>query len=77
LRDEEIMVGQIGFHDKPGAEYLEGLAPDGLEIGYRVYEGFRRQGYALEAVRGLMSWAREKRPDTAFVVSISPDNVGS
>ena len=47
-----------------------------MEIGYRVDPGYRRQGYALEAVRGLMDWAAG-RGVHRFVASIAPDNKAS
>jgi len=76
-RSESTMVGHIGFHTRPGAKYLDGLAPGGVEFGYTVFEQWRRQGYACEASQGLMDWAHRLHGVTRFVVSISPTNLAS
>jgi [ribosomal protein S5]-alanine N-acetyltransferase len=60
-------VGLIGFHGPPDEE---GRA----EIGYAVFAPFRRQGYAREAVSGLLEWARRRRGVHRFLASIAPDN---
>jgi RimJ/RimL family protein N-acetyltransferase len=71
------MIGHIGFHTQPGAEYLRDLAPGGVEYGYTVFSAFRRQGYAHEACEALMQWAYQEHQVTRFVVSIRPDNIPS
>jgi len=70
-------VGHIGFHSGPGQDYLEDYLPGGIELGYTVFESYRRRGYAREAVLGLMSWARRTHGLSRFVLSISPDNRAS
>ena len=77
LRHQHVMVGHIGFHDQPGADYLRDLAPGGIEYGYTVFSAFRRQGYAREACEALMRWAYQAYQVTRFVVSIRPDNIPS
>ncbi len=74
LRATGEMIGTIGFHLPPGAEYLRDLAPGGVEMGYTVFAAYRRQGYAREACAGLMDWATQTHGVTRFVVSISPTN---
>lgn len=76
-RVESTMIGQIGFHTRPGPEYLATLSPGGVELGYTVFEAWRRQGYAREAAEGLMDWAHRSHGVTRFVVSISPTNRAS
>ena len=71
------MVGNIGFHTAPNAEYLRPYSPGGVEFGYTVEPPFRRQGYAREASLALMRWAHEEHNVTRFVVSIRPDNIAS
>jgi [ribosomal protein S5]-alanine N-acetyltransferase len=77
LRASSAMVGHIGFHSRPGPEYLRALAPGGVELGYTVFEPHRRRGYATEAIRALVGWAAAEQGVDRFVVSISPDNAGS
>jgi RimJ/RimL family protein N-acetyltransferase len=77
LRAEHRMIGHVGFHSRPGEEYLQELAPGGVELGYTVFEKDRRQGYAREACEALMEWAHRSHGVTRFVVSISPANVAS
>jgi len=73
----QTVIGQIGFHTTPAPPSLREIAPGGVEFGYRVYEGYRRQGYAKEAAVGLMRWAAIEQRIAAFVVSISPGNAAS
>ena len=75
LRERRVMVGYIGFHTAPGAEYLQPYAPGGVEFGFTVYPPFLRQGYAREASKALMHWAHQVHGVTRFVMTIRPDNV--
>ncbi len=77
LKGESKMIGQIGFHTRPGEPYLDELARGGVELGYTVFESWRRQGYAAEAAEGLMGWAQRVHAVSTFVVSISPSNLPS
>jgi len=63
------MIGHIGFHGPPQDEVLE--------MGYTVFEPYRRRGYAEEAIRGLMAWAYTEHGVSRFIVSISPNNAPS
>src|SRR5689334_4525802 len=54
LRATGAMIGHVGFHTAPGADYLEPYAAGGVEMGYTIYPAFRRQGYATEMVATLM-----------------------
>jgi ribosomal-protein-alanine N-acetyltransferase len=71
---ERPLIGHIGFHGSPGRNALK--APNAVEIGYRVFFEHRRQGYATEAVRALLGWARAQGIDH-FVASVGPENVPS
>ncbi len=77
LRERRVMVGHIGFHTAPGAEYLQLYAPGGVEFGFTVYPPFLRQGFAREASKALMNWAHQVHRVTRFVMTIRPDNVAS
>lgn len=76
-RTAGIMIGHIGFHTTPGADYLEPYSPGAVEFGYTVYPAYRRQGYAREAAHARMRWANETHGVTKFVQTISPDNHAS
>jgi ribosomal-protein-alanine N-acetyltransferase len=77
LREQQVMIGHVGFHSAPGPQYLHELAPGAVEFGYTVFAAFRRRGYAREACEALMGWARAAHRVDRFVVSIRPDNVAS
>lgn len=71
------MIGHIGFHTAPGAEYLRSWSPGAVEFGFGVFSPYRRQGYAREASLALMRWAHSVHGVKKFVVSIGPDNIAS
>ncbi len=73
-RETRELVGHIGFHETPNAQYLLDLGLKGLEFGYTVFEPFRRRGYAKEASAALMQWAGEAHGINDFVLSIAPTN---
>ena len=74
LRETKTMIGHIGFHTLPGADYLKPYAPDSVEFGYSIFPKYRRMGYASEAARALMDWATREHQVMHFIVSISPTN---
>jgi [ribosomal protein S5]-alanine N-acetyltransferase len=75
LRDAgRLMVGNAGFHGEPGVNSAN--ASDAVEIGYGILPPHRRQGYAREAVEGLLGWARTQDIHH-FVASVAPDNAPS
>jgi RimJ/RimL family protein N-acetyltransferase len=77
LKSTNAMIGHIGFHEPPNSHHLVKYGPNAIEFGYTIYPAFRRQGYATEAVRGLITWAANDAGIETFVVSISPDNAPS
>lgn len=68
------MVGNVGFHGPPGVNATD--SEGALELGYGVLPEHRRQGYASEAVEGLIAWARTQGIDH-FVASVAPANAPS
>lgn len=64
------VIGSIGFHGPP-----DELGR--LEIGYSVDPGYRRRGYAIEAVRAMFDWARSRHGVTRFLASVAPGNTPS
>ncbi len=77
LRETSEMVGYIGFHTKPNPDYLREFVPNAIEFGYTIFSNNRRQGFAEEAVIGLMDWAMQQYPFESFIVSVSPSNIPS
>lgn len=65
--DGTTAVGLVGFHGRPDGQ---GRA----EVGYEVFEPFRRRGYAKEAVAGLLGWAARRHGVRTFLAAIGPDN---
>jgi len=76
-RDTRRMIGHIGFHGYPDSEGRRTYAPGGAEMGYTIFPAYRRQGYASEAVAGLMAWATHVHAVSQFVLTISPANLPS
>jgi RimJ/RimL family protein N-acetyltransferase len=89
LRATSEMVGHVGFHARPSSLPVESPSPipspsplplppvPALELGYEIYEPHRRQGYALEAVTALLSWAHHCQGHSAFLAAIAPSNLPS
>ena len=76
LKDTGDVVGSINCHDKPQAFEHEGESGQMIEMGYSIFEPYRRQGIAHEAILGLAGVARAK--GVRFLrLSISPDNQAS
>ncbi len=68
--EDPVLVGTCGFKGRPDG------AGD-VETGYSIVRSFQRQGFASEAVGGLLAWAFE-HPDVRRVVAHTyPDHVAS
>lgn len=59
-------IGQIGINFGP-------LFPE-YELGWLLYDGHERQGYAHEAAHAMRDWARDQRGLPALVSYIAPEN---
>ena len=76
LRDPaRSMIGHAGFHGPPGINNLR--KPGALEVGYTIFEPHRGRGYATEAVRALLEWARAEYGVGHFLASVAPENAPS
>jgi RimJ/RimL family protein N-acetyltransferase len=64
---ERRVIGSVGFHGPPDESGR-------LEIGYSVDPEFRRQGFAIEAVRAMLDWAAKRYGVSQFLASVAPDN---
>ncbi|HWT99480.1 MAG TPA: GNAT family N-acetyltransferase [Terriglobales bacterium] len=76
-REDDVVIGHIGFHTRPDPTYLKETVPGGVELGYTIFAPYRGSGYAQEACRSMMRWARGFSGVKQFVLSISPDNAPS
>jgi len=77
LEHESRVIGVTGFHGRPGGAWLQDHAPEGVEFGYTIFDGYRRRGYAAEAGEALISWANREHDIRTFVLSIEPGNHAS
>ena len=64
---ERRVVGTIGFHGPPDDQGR-------LEVGYSVEAGYRRRGFAREAIQAMLDWAHATHGINRFIASISPTN---
>lgn len=76
-RDSRAVVGTINAHHAPMPFIMNGQQTAGVEIGYTIFESFRRQGYASEAITAYTAWAGQEHGVSTFVLSIAPDNAAS
>jgi len=61
-----ILIGNGGFAGAP--------ADDGtVELGYSIMESYQRQGFAPEAVRGMIAWAFAHAHVTRLIAHTLPD----
>jgi ribosomal-protein-alanine N-acetyltransferase len=75
LRDVQCMVGFTSFHGPPGINSTND--PTAVEVGYTVFQEFRRRGYATEACQLMLEWARRGHSIRHFISSIDPSNTPS
>jgi RimJ/RimL family protein N-acetyltransferase len=66
---DRTMIGHAGFHGPPNEDGM-------VEIGYTIFPAYRGKGYATEAARRLLDFARELGAKR-FRASVSPDNLPS
>jgi ribosomal-protein-alanine N-acetyltransferase len=66
---DDHMIGHAGFHGPPDENGM-------MEIGYTIFPPFRGNGYATEAARRLLEFAKDLGAKT-FRASVSPNNAPS
>ena len=70
------IVGNMNCHAKPMLFEYHGERGQAVEMGYTVFEPWRRQGIAFEAVKAIMDWAAFQGVRWV-ILSISPENAAS
>lgn len=66
---EQPEAVRVGLGEPPEPEFS-------LELGYHIFLPYRRQGYAEEACRAILSWAKEEY-DCPVRAKVKPDNTAS
>jgi len=74
-RAQNAMVGTATFHGPPGVN--DTSTPGAAEVGYEVFPAYRGRGFATEAGRALIDWARRDHGVTHFVSGVAPENLAS
>lgn len=70
LREQQVIVGGAGFHDRPDADGM-------IEIGLSVEPDYRRRGLAQEMLRGMWGWVVDRPGVRTLRYTVSPDNAPS
>jgi [ribosomal protein S5]-alanine N-acetyltransferase len=76
LKDGGQIVGNMNCHHQPMTFIHDGKSSLAVELGYTIFEPWRRMGLALEAIRGFTAWAATQGVGH-IVLSISPGNEAS
>lgn len=69
-RSSSTVVGSAGFLGVPTPERT-------VELGYGVHPDHRDRGYATEAARALVAWAREQEGVDRVTARCRPENAAS
>lgn len=65
-REDGVLVGKIGFAPWEGEE-------EGVELGYHIFEPWRRKGYGREGCLAALEW-EERELGIPVLLRITPDN---
>lgn len=71
------MIGHFNCHDFPNSSFLQKYHTDAIEFGYTIYQPYRRQGYAKEAVETMIAYLKEFHLAKAVVLSAVTTNMAS
>lgn len=75
-RETGEVVGSMNCHHKPMPFIHNGKESLATEMGYTIFEPYRRQGIAFEAIIGFIAWAKTQGLESV-ILSIQPANVAS
>jgi len=64
------LIGTVGAIP-PGSE-MDHSQPTEIEVGYGILPAYQRQGFATEAVAGMMSWVQSQTLVSAFIAQTFP-----
>jgi [ribosomal protein S5]-alanine N-acetyltransferase len=70
------IIGSMNCHHKPMPFLLNGKERLATEMGYTIFESYRRQGIAYEAVTAFIVWAKTQGLE-GVILSIQPSNAPS
>lgn len=70
------IVGSMNCHHTPMPFLLNGKESLATEMGYTIFESYRRQGIAYEAITAFIAWAKTAGLESV-ILSIQPTNVAS
>ena len=76
LHETGEIVGNMNCHHVPMPFVLHGETTMAVEFGYTIFEPWRRQGFALEAIKGFTRWAATRGLE-AIILSVAPKNTAS
>jgi RimJ/RimL family protein N-acetyltransferase len=69
-KEDQAVIGGIGFMGAPDKDGI-------VEMGYDVVPEYRKQGYATEMARSLITWAFQEAGIKVVTASCLDDNIGS
>ena len=70
LRESNTVIGSGGFKGAPDENRT-------IDIGYEIYEEYRGNGYATEAARALIEWARKEGESIRITAGCDIGNIAS
>jgi [ribosomal protein S5]-alanine N-acetyltransferase len=76
LKSTGQIIGSMNCHHMPMSFKLDQDTILATEIGYTIFEPYRRQGYMFEALTGFLAWAKTTGLG-GYVLSIAPTNEAS
>ena len=76
FRETGEIIGNMNCHHVPMPFVLHGSTTVAVEMGYTIFEPWRRRGFAWEAIKGFTCWAAARGLE-AMVLSIASSNTAS